>query len=150
MSQVAESASSDCKWHCILVYFFLSSPPGYCCKMLRDSNKKIIYKYKKIKKIACDITRGSASVWACKCLSVQVQVCSQTLLPPAGREFIRIYKSGGNTGVCLQTSTKSMLQNCFEKVLRFWPMYYYYELDYYYYYHLVPCNKHLLKLSFMR
>ncbi len=40
LNLVTESASSDCKWHCILVYFVLSSPPGYCCKMLRDSNKK--------------------------------------------------------------------------------------------------------------
>ncbi len=49
-----------------------------------------------------------------------------------------------------------MLQNCFEKVLKFGAMYYYYELGYYYYYyyyyyyHIVPCNKHLLKLSFRR
>ncbi len=60
-SQVAESASGDCKSHCNLVSFFLSLPPGYCCKILRDSNIKKNYKWNKIKKTASDVTRGSAS-----------------------------------------------------------------------------------------
>ncbi len=40
-----------------------------------------------------------------------------------------------------------MLQNCFDKVLKFWAMYYYYELNYYYY-QLVLSNNHLLKLFY--
>ncbi len=45
----------------------------------------------------------------------------------------------------LSASINKNLQNCFEKVLKFWAMYYCYELGYYYYYyHLVPCNKQLL------
>ncbi len=48
----------------ILVNFFLSSPPGYCGKMLRDSNKKQSTNRTKfkIKKTSSDVTRGSASV----------------------------------------------------------------------------------------
>ncbi len=66
-SQVAERASSDCKWHCIYFsFFFLVFITCYCCKMLRDSNKTINKYIQKKKK--CHL-----------CLRVQVQVCSQTI-----------------------------------------------------------------------
>ncbi len=63
------------------------------------------------------------------------------------------FASPWETLVSVSKQTKSNIQNCFEKVLKFWAIYYY-ELGYYYnynyYYYLVTCTNNLLKLSFMR
>ncbi len=49
--QVTSQVAETCKWHCILVYFFLVFTTCYCCKMLRDSNKKLSRNRTKFKRL---------------------------------------------------------------------------------------------------
>ncbi len=55
----------------------------------------------------------------------ETAISPATTVLPAGREFIC---KSVETLVSVQTNKK--LQNCFEKVLKFWTMYYYYKLGY--------------------
>ncbi len=58
---------------------------------------------------------------------------------PDKAAFERITLITAVTGETVLSANKNKtLQKCVEKVLKFWAMYYYYELGYYYYYHLVP------------
>ncbi len=64
-----------------------------------------------------------------KLLYLPLQQC----LLLAENEFA--FPSLWETVVPVSKQTKSMLQNCFEKVLKFWAIYYYYDFGYYYYYY---------------
>ncbi len=81
LSQAATSASSDCKWHCNLVSFFLYSPHCNLCKMLRDSIKKNNNKWNK-KDCMWHYLRKF------RCLKMQAHVCSQTLLQNCAYIFL--------------------------------------------------------------
>ncbi len=116
-SQVAESASSDCKWHYILVYLFLSSPPATVvkCWEIQTKNNQQIEQNKKLKRLQltslteAEVSeRASAESASAKSASA---VCSQTLLVKIAVTPVTLYtKQHCTHKCCLNRHIKGMMK----------------------------------------